>query len=95
MECTISWQFRGGDAPFHHLTMHAGVPNWTDEAPFMPRLWSRSRLERLQDIDLATHDRLTILYSELRKGLKRGDHLRLCLRPGLVLDQDWLRTQLF
>ncbi|HET9241644.1 MAG TPA: GIY-YIG nuclease family protein [Oligoflexus sp.] len=95
MDCTISWQFRGGDAPVYYLRMQAGVPTWMDEAPDPGAFLPRSRWERLQEIDLPTHDRLTILYSEIRKGLKRGDQLRLCLRPGLVLDQDRLRTQLF
>jgi hypothetical protein len=75
--------------------MKAGVPTWMDEEAKPGVYPSRSRWERLQDIDLPMHDRLTILYSEIRKGLKRGDQLRLSLRPGLVLDQDRLRTQLF
>jgi DNA polymerase-3 subunit epsilon len=95
MDCTISWQFRGGLAPFYHLRMKVGVPTWMDEAPDPKTLLPHSRWERLQDIDLTMHDRLTILYSEIRKGLKRGDQLRLALSPGLVLDQDRLRTQLF
>jgi DNA polymerase-3 subunit epsilon len=95
LECTMLWQFREGSAPFHHLTLRAGVPHWDEGDLTAPEAWSRTRLERLQDIDLPTHDRLTILYGELRKGLRRGDQLRLCLRPGLILDQDQLRTLLF
>lgn len=95
MDCTIRWQFRGRDAPVHYISMRAGVPIWTDEEPDSGLYVPHSRWDRVQDIDLPMHDRLTILYSELRKGLKRGDQLHLCLRPGLVLDQDRLRTQLF
>jgi DNA polymerase-3 subunit epsilon len=95
MDCTIRWQFRGGVAPVYYLSMKAGVPTWTDEEPDSGAHIPHSRWESLKDIDLPMHDRLTILYSEIRKGLKRGDQLRLCLRPGLVLDQDRLRTQLF
>jgi DNA polymerase-3 subunit epsilon len=95
MECTMLWQFRDGSAPFCRLTLRAGVPHWDEGDLAVPEAWSRTRLERLNDIALPSHDRLTILYSELRKGLRRGDQIRLCLRPGLVLDQDKLRTLLF
>jgi DNA polymerase-3 subunit epsilon len=97
MECTILWQFRERTSPFYHLSMRAGIPHMeaAEGEAGAPESWTRSRLERLQSIDLPTHDRLTILFSELRKGLRRGDQIRICLRPGLSLDQDELRAQLF
>ncbi len=97
MECTISWQFRERSQSYYCLSMKAGVPEMTstDSELSPPENWSRSRWERLQMVDLPTHDRLTILYSELCKGLKRGDMIRICLRPGLTLDQDELRALLF
>lgn len=91
-ECSISWQFRDKDAPHHRLNMQAGVPHWGVDVPLN---WQKNYFERLQAIDLPTHDRLTLLYSELRKGLRRGDQIRLCLRPGLVLNQDDLRRYHF
>jgi DNA polymerase-3 subunit epsilon len=93
MECTIHWTFRGRDAKECTLLMRAGIPFMMEGCSEMmePESWRRTHAERLQAIDLPTHDRLTILYSEVRKGLRRGDSIRLCLRPGLVLDQDALK----
>jgi DNA polymerase-3 subunit epsilon len=97
MDCTIHWEFRGRvEEKNYQLIMRAGVPVMTAGSPenMEPESWRRTRAERLQSIDLPTHDRLTILYSELRKGLRRGDGIRLCLRSGLVLDQDALKNSL-
>jgi DNA polymerase-3 subunit epsilon len=96
MECEISWQFRDKAAPYYRLSLRHGVPSMqtSDAEPSIPENWQKSRQQRLQSVNLPMHDRLTILYSELRKGLRRGDQIRICLRPGLVCDQDQLSAWL-
>ncbi|WP_141733354.1 GIY-YIG nuclease family protein [Oligoflexus tunisiensis] len=96
MECEILWQFRDEASPFYRLSMRNGVPSMltSKDEPAVPENWRKSREERLQSVDLPMHDRLTILYSELRKGLRRGDQIRICIRPGLVFNQDELSAWL-
>lgn len=53
-----------------------------------------SYLERLQCFDMQVYDRVGILYAELKKGLRRGDRIRLHLGPNHVVDQDFLKNRL-
>lgn len=63
-----------------------------DETLPSPPHYSRSREARRQAFDLGAFDRLGILYREIRRGLRRGDHVLLCLRPGLILDEASLKN---
>ncbi|MDQ3235373.1 MAG: hypothetical protein M3Q07_26475, partial [Pseudobdellovibrionaceae bacterium] len=97
MECHIIWHVQGKDAGSYRLVMKTGIPTMEtshDVEPGCPETWGLSRAERLSEVDLPMHDRLTILYSGLRKGLRRGDKIRICFRPGLTLDQDELQRYL-
>ncbi|HYX34404.1 MAG TPA: GIY-YIG nuclease family protein [Oligoflexus sp.] len=97
MECHILWHVQGKDAGSYRLVMKTGIPTMEtshDVEPGCPETWGLTRAERLSAVDLPMHDRLTILYSGLRKGLRRGDKIRICFRPGLTLDQDELQRYL-
>ncbi|RZA21978.1 MAG: hypothetical protein EOP10_16015 [Proteobacteria bacterium] len=46
-----------------------------------------SYAQRLKCFDMQVYDRIGIIYAELRKGIKRGDKIRLHLSSRLVLDE--------
>lgn len=46
--------------------------------------------ERQRSFDLLTTDRLRVITTEIRKAVTAGKWVRLCLRPGVVLDNDKL-----
>jgi DNA polymerase III subunit epsilon len=87
MECSIEWKPRDRQ-PFS-LQIFAGKPLWTLEqnGEFTSPAWEKSREERLLNLDIATYDRLAIVLSELRQGVRRGDEVRLHLRSRLVLNE--------
>ncbi len=96
LEAEITWEFAADSKAKYRVSSHHGVINIREESGPIeaPPAYSTSRRERSALINLACFDRLSILYSAIKRGLQGGDRIRLCLRPGLVLDENSLRTQI-
>lgn len=87
-DCFIEWEFDHTPGVVYPFTIKCGTID------FSPKESSGSNFsfrERLECFDMQVYDRIGIIYAEIRKGLKRGDKIRLHLNPHLVLDSDRLR----
>ena len=104
---TLLWQ-PAGDRPSRLLVFDEGRVVRADDAPSgtvrsregcgdlpAPPGWPRSRLRRLEGFDAATHDRLRVLTTELRRLVAGGRDVRLRLDPRTCLDRDALARRLF
>ena len=84
----IEWQFHSMPDVTHRFTVIRGMLQEPDREVEMEAF---SYNERLAGFDLKVYDRIRILYAELKKGLKRGDLIRLHLGPKLVLSEAELK----
>lgn len=86
----IEWEFHHSPGIVYPITIRAG------EIDFSPRALPHDSVsfeQRLGAFDMQVYDRIGILYSEIKKGLKRGDRIRLHLGPHLVLDTEDLERR--
>ncbi len=88
--CRIEWIFVHDPNRVHIFQMELGKLKLEplESTPLA------SYLERLESFDMQVYDRVGILYAEMKKGLRRGDRIRLHLSPQLVLDEDDLKNRL-
>ncbi len=88
-DCRIHWQFAHTPLEKHIFEIRKG------EIQFEATPWESSGLthkERMFCLNRLVYDRLSIIYAELKKGLRRGDMIHLELNPILSLDHNQLKT---
>ncbi|MFW7379895.1 MAG: GIY-YIG nuclease family protein [Oligoflexus sp.] len=93
VEAKIFWQDEASPKQIHILSIKdADYQFQVNKTSFeklisTPEGWQRSYADRRACINVASYDRLGIVYRFLRRLALRGQPFRLALRPGLVLDE--------
>lgn len=85
----IDWEFAANPGRIHHFHIKCGEVYANAEKS---RNLAFSYRERLACFDMQVYDRIGIIYSELKRGLKRGDHIRLHISPRLTLTESDLKS---
>lgn len=94
---SLRWQPAGDGKP-RLLVLEEGRVLRAEDAegePPAPPGWPRSATRRLEAFDAATHDRLRVLTTELRRLVASGRDVRLRLDPRTCLDGPALARRLF
>lgn len=104
LDAEIWWTPKDPEARSFRVSSQAGVIRIFSEEPAGPGVaaaaWNERSApmplnERRELVKLAVYDRMIILYSSLKRGLQKGDAIRLSLGPHTLFDESSLRLHIF
>jgi DNA polymerase-3 subunit epsilon len=99
-ESSLSWTTtESADGMQHLVVLEGGSISHQTLQPGgrmvpVPSGWKRSRLERCNNLDRATYDRMRIVTTELRRILRQGRFLQIRLGPRTILTPHTLKKAL-
>lgn len=88
LEAKIHWQTKDS---VQLLLISDGQVSINQPESMTQPLFTRSRAERRASLDVTRYDRMSIIYRELKRGLRRGDRIDLSLRSNWRLSEIELR----
>jgi DNA polymerase-3 subunit epsilon len=99
-ESSLIWPGSGiSEGHKHILVIESGATSFIHSDLMSPETkipsgHKKSLLERLQNFDVATYDRMRIVTTEMRRIIQEGRNLELCFYPGISLKTTQLKEML-